>query len=378
MQLQSLASLSDADLLARVDRLAQRERRATGALVLHLSEVEARGLHLEQGCASIFAYCTRVLHLSEAAAMNRIVAARAGRRFPAILDALECGEVHLAAVRLLAPILTPENHRPLLAAATHKSKREVEELVARIRPSPDIAGSVRKLPAAKPSPTPEPRRASESAPVQPPAPLPAQPPVPQTIEDLVHPLASLAAPTTTSAAPSARVAPLSPGRYRVQFTASAAAYDHLCRARELLRHRVPHGDIGTVIAMALDLLVRDLEKRKFARTDRPGPPRSRGIPTAAGQLGSRHIPAQVKRAVWQRDNGRCTFTGADGTQCGERGAVEFDHHRPHADGGNAGVENVRLLCRAHNQFEARRFFGVWLGDTRCGAAPFDASRPPSG
>jgi len=177
-------------------------------------------------------------------------------------------------------------------------------------------------------------------------------------------------------ASSARVAPLSPGRYRVQFTASAAAYDHLCKARELLRHRVPHGDIGTVVAMALELLVRDLEKRKFARTDRPRAARSSGMTRAQPQ--SRHVPSQVKRAVWERDEGRCTFTSADGTRCDERARIEFDHHRPHADGGSAGVENVRLLCRAHNQFEARRFYGVWLGDAVGSAVQFDRSRPPGG
>lgn len=128
MTLELPIDLSDAELLARVKQLVERERHVTAALVAHLGEIENRRLYLQESCRSLFTYCTRILHLSEHAAYNRIEAARAALRFPAVLSMLERGDVHLTAVRLLAPLLTPENHRDLLAAAKHKSKREVEEL----------------------------------------------------------------------------------------------------------------------------------------------------------------------------------------------------------------------------------------------------------
>ena len=141
------ARLSDADLLRRVIVLAGREREATVELVAHLAELDARRLYLGEGFGSLFSYCTGALRLAEHAAYNRIEAARASRRVPAILDLLADGSLNLSTVRLLAPHLRPDNFESLVSMAKGKSKREVEALVARLAPRPDVAASVRKLPA---------------------------------------------------------------------------------------------------------------------------------------------------------------------------------------------------------------------------------------
>src|SRR6266487_2188789 len=133
---------SDGELVAEVKRLASCERLATAHLIAALAELDARRLYLGQGCSSMFTYCTQVLHLAEHAAYNRIEAARATRRFPVILTLLADGSVHLSAVRLLAPHLTQENHAGVLREASHKSKREVEQIVARFQPQPDVVASV--------------------------------------------------------------------------------------------------------------------------------------------------------------------------------------------------------------------------------------------
>ena len=381
MDMQSLAELTDADLLMRVKGLVQNERRATVVLIAHLAEIDNRKLYLGEACGSLFTYSTRVLHLSEHAAYNRIEAARTARRFPAVLASLEQGLVHLAAVRLLAPVLTLENHAELLASAKHQSKREVEELVARLRPQPDVPAQVRKLPAVKPSSSSSPSSSSPS-PCEPPASALNASAAHQPEEKPEAPAEPKAA--NAPAAPRAVVAPLAPERYKVQFTASAATREKLRRAQELLRHRIPTGDVGEVVDLALDLLVRELEKKKFAATDRPrlaergagvlrrGDVALPGSPLASlppSLRSSRHITAEVKRAVWERDQGRCAFVGANGERCTERGALEFDHIRPHADGGGATVDKVRLLCRRHNQYEAQQFFGPWQEDGARMTAP---------
>jgi hypothetical protein len=152
-QLASIAALSDTRLLAQVKHLAQHEREATAKLVAHLAVLDERRLYLGEGCASLFTYCTRVLHLSEGAAYGRIQAARAARRFPVVLEKLTDGRLNLTNLRLLAPHLTEANHVDLLAAAEYKSKREIEELVARLRPQPDARSSIRRLPATQPAPS---------------------------------------------------------------------------------------------------------------------------------------------------------------------------------------------------------------------------------
>src|SRR3954471_15396974 len=143
----SLSTFSDDQLVQHVIAVATDERRATARLVAALAEFDARKLYLGQGCASLFAYCTDVLHLSEAATCNRTAAARAAGRFPLMLARLQDGALTLTAARLLAPVLTPENCDALLTAAVHQSTREIEKIVATVRPVPDVPTVIRKLPA---------------------------------------------------------------------------------------------------------------------------------------------------------------------------------------------------------------------------------------
>ena len=113
--------LSDRELLAEVARAAADERHATAHLLVLLIELDARRPYLGEGFSSLFTYCTQALHLSEHAAYNRIEAARAARRFPIILEYIGDGALTLTAIRRLAPHLTPENHRDVLASARHKN-----------------------------------------------------------------------------------------------------------------------------------------------------------------------------------------------------------------------------------------------------------------
>ena len=142
----SPSSLSDEQLIAEVKARAASERQATAQLIAALAELDARRLYLGEGCASLFAYCTRVLHLSEHAAYGRIEAARAARRFPALLEGLAEGELTLTAVCVLAPYLTLANVASVLRDARHKSKREIELLVVALSPRPTVPSVVRKLP----------------------------------------------------------------------------------------------------------------------------------------------------------------------------------------------------------------------------------------
>jgi hypothetical protein len=154
------------------------------------------------------------------------------------------------------------------------------------------------------------------------------------------------------------VVPLAPGRYRVQFTMTAPTHEKLRRAQELLRREVPDGSPDSIIDRALTLLLEDVARRKLAVTPRART--GRRLDTR-----SRHIPAQVRRAVWLRDSGRCAFASARGRRCDERIYLEFHHREPYAIGGEATVANISLRCRAHNVYEAQLAFGpTALGNNR--------------
>ena len=140
------SELDDHELIAVTKRLAGEETRATAALLRALIEIDTRRLYLADGYASLFVWCTRVLHLCEGGAYNRIEVARAARTYPIILALVEEGAIALTAVRLLVPHLTPANHVAVLAEARHRSKREVELLIATLQPKPDAPTLVRRIP----------------------------------------------------------------------------------------------------------------------------------------------------------------------------------------------------------------------------------------
>ncbi len=331
--LASLRQLSDAELIARVKSLAARERRATALLVAHLAELDTRDVHLRAGYSSLFVYCRDALALSEHEAFNRIEVARAARRFPVILGPLAAGSVNLTTVRLLGPHLTPDNHRGVLESARGKRKAEVEEIVARLAPFPEVPAFIRKLPGLKPA-LPPPEFRGPAGQVVPFAPAPAAPHPPSS-----HPR------------PSGEVTPLAPDRYRLQCTIGGATLEKLRLAKDMLRHAIPSGDDATILDRAFTSLLADLARTKFAAAESPQPPR-------AAAPRSRHVPAEVKRAVWVRDLGRCAFVAPDGRRCNERAFVEFHHVRPYAVGGAASAENIQLRCRRHNDYEARVYFGT--------------------
>ena len=336
MDKNSVHDLSDDQLLNALKAAAVVEREATVSLIALLAEVDARRLYLGQGFSSLFVYCTQCLHLSEHAAYGRIEAARIARRFPLVLELLADGSITLTTVSLLASHLTSATHQRLLDAARHKSKREVEQQIAALRPEPDVPSAVRKLPrlglvatqTSVMNGTPNSPRASVR--------LEAD---------------SMLAPAIPRVAPPV-IRPLAPERYKVQFTVGRETHAKLRRVQDLLRHLVPDGDPAVIFDRALTLLLQDLERRKLAHVERP---RDRSTANDAG----RHVPAAVKRKVWARDGGQCAFVGADG-RCGERGFLEFHHVIPFADGGSTTVENLQLRCRAHNAYEAREYFGLPL------------------
>lgn len=151
----TLAELSDDDLLRRLSTLLRDSRCVEAELIAHIAEVDDRRLYAREATSSMFAYCTERLHLSEGESYLRIQVARATRKHPVLLRMLADGRLHLSGIGKLVPHLTLGNRDDLLKRATHRSKREVEELVAELQPSPEVPSLMRKLPM---------RRASEPRP----------------------------------------------------------------------------------------------------------------------------------------------------------------------------------------------------------------------
>jgi hypothetical protein len=159
----AIKSMSDNDLLRSLSELLQSSRRVEAELIAHMAEVDERRLY-QKTSSSMFSYCTEILHLAEHEAFLPIKVARASREHPVLLEMLSDGRLHLSGIVVLRPHLTEANQEELLSQAAHKTRRQIEELVAELQPKPDVPSTIRKLPErrekAKPTrakePVPEP------------------------------------------------------------------------------------------------------------------------------------------------------------------------------------------------------------------------------
>ncbi len=271
------------------------------------------------------------------------------------------GRLHLTAIAKLAPHLTVENREALLKRAAHKSKREIDELVAELAPRPDAPAVMRRLPERRAqtlrrrpsrSVRAEWRQPSHSVWTELTSSLEPRPAAIATPEPGLRPDGVVASAAVGPARP-AVVAPLAPGRYKVQFTASAELHDKLERLRALMRSSVPDGDLTAIIEQAVTEKLERLESRRFARTRAPRKARAE-IDTSPR---TRQIPAAVKRAVYERDEGRCHYVDEQGRRCAARERLEFHHRHPFGQGGDHCVENVVLACRSHNAYLAEIDYG---------------------
>jgi len=281
-----LKSLADDQLLAGLASIVRRRNQITAEFLAYLAELDERQLFLDLGFPSLFEYCLVTLGLCESTAGRHIAAARVCRNHPQVFSMVASGALHASALSLLRKHLTPENAGELFELCTHRSARKVEELLAARFARPDVRDLVRRLPrfaipeavppaqagftlnvgcSAEQSPTEAPSREPpavlEKAPIEA---LSREPPAATKPEDAPKPR---------------RLEPLSTDRYGVHFTADGEFRELLERVRGLAGHRLPSGDLMTLIKRGLEAYERELEKERFAvgRKSR----RRRGVASAS-------------------------------------------------------------------------------------------------
>ncbi len=201
------------ELLRSLDELVKKSRHIESDLVAHIGEIDDRELYVGKGSASMFSYSTAVLHLPEAVTYLRIRVARASRKHPMLLEMLGDGRLSLSAIARLAPHLTEANRETILKRAVHKSKRQIQELIAEIFPKPGVPGKVRKLPGRREMKKPSPVTSTQLRPdavTLPAVPGPA-PPAQQHPDAVVMP--SLPKPVKAVV-----IEPLSPRSYKTELT----------------------------------------------------------------------------------------------------------------------------------------------------------------
>jgi hypothetical protein len=156
------------------------------------------------------------------------------------------------------------------------------------------------------------------------------------------------------------IEPLTATQVRLHLTVSPELLEKLEAVRLALSHSMPGAAVEEAITAAFDLLLqRDAKRKGLVERPRPAPPEERAEPGAA------HIPAAVRREVWERDGGCCQWKTDSGEVCGSRLRLQLDHRVMRVEGGRATSPNVRLLCALHNRLAARERLGDRLMDRYC-------------
>jgi len=260
--------------------------------------------------------------LSKGAAHYRKVAARLIQKFPEVVAPFREGKLCITTVVELARVITPENSTDVLPRFFYLSKQEAKAVAVEICPAAVIPRRevVTEVPRAAPF-------------------HPGETPLAHFVQ----------------AAPQAvpmRSEPLTPNLQRIHMTVSKQFLEKLDAARKGQGHAQPGASAEKVIEAALDLLLAQQAKRRGEVKQ----PRILPRPSKTS-----HVTAEGRRAVWSRDEGKCTWPLDSGGICGSTLRLEIDHVVPRGRGGPSTVDNSRLACKFHNQLAARQAYGdEWM------------------
>ena len=323
--LDQIKQINNDDLVTGLE-MAMRAERAMTVRVLHfLNEMERRSLHLDLGYSSLFDYCVRKLRYSKATACRRIQAARCIRRYPDVLELLKERELSLSTISLIEPFLTHENFADVIGRVSGRSHREVEKVAAEYRPPMAFRDRVSTVRVAVPAVD------ADAAVYE------------RELGRAVSGIATVQ-------------------KQYIQFLADDEFMDLFDEVKSLVTR---DGEPMQFADVARLVLTEYRERHSPAAKERRRQAkkgaashefRRRNCGTVDEQ--SRHIPEDVRDAVWIRDGGQCSFHGPDGTRCHSKHGLQIDHEIPYAAGGTNDISNLRLLCVAHNRRAAERAFGT--------------------
>jgi len=308
-------------------------------------------------------HCTLQLGYSGSSAQRRIKTARCIREFPEIFSMLERNEIGLSGVCMLADILTTENKSELVKEARCKSKRRIEQIVARFKPGRDIIEKVKPVfvstfinqsantcdgdsRTTKNTKAPGPCSALNNT----------------SRINFEKSTAAGGSRNPADCSGTSKQTPILRKKYKLEFAVDPECMKKIEEAKTLLSRKHPEGvPLGLLLEEALDAYLdkhsperkkRRRENRRKKREGHAKPPTNRDKNDCNKSTPSRHIPQAIQDEVFARDKGRCTYVGRDGKRCGSTWNLHIDHIKPYARGGEHSTDNLRLRCAAHNQLEA--------------------------
>lgn len=369
----NLKHLSNRELLNSTKTAVTDERTSTSRVLHHLREVEARSLHLELGYSSMFAYCRGELGYDEDQTNRRLAAMRLLRELPEIETKIASGELSLTNLNQAKTTfnkmakkqgsrLKASQKLEILKTLENKSIRECQRELIKVCPE--------QVPLKLETQRPLSEELAELKLIIPQKTLANMERLKELLShrgplstvdliiELVKEKLSKIDPLRSKAVRSHPAESVNPKAIALLNSQPAAQLEH--KPADLINLNsaqpvkpiafAPHHASGQGTAIAANKLAPS-SKTASSQSDQASSPKSR-------KLKSRYIPAQVRREVWRRDKGRCAFVSSETKKrCDSSFRLQIEHLVPFAIGGGHGLENLQLLCQAHNGHRAVRFFG---------------------
>lgn len=321
----NLKNKNDQCLVMDLKGLVSRERETLTRILHYLREIESRQIYLARGYDSLFAWMLGELGYSEAAAYRRISAMRLIVEIPEVEENLKSGEMSLSVVSQVQSYFRREDKKRKESRQSPLAKEEKRDLLDQLKGSS--------------------ARECEKKLIQ------------------LNPEVNL---------PKEKARLITCDTTLLQLTVKKGLMEKIELLKQLLSHQIPEGKYSQVIEKIADIALEKLDpaRREARRVKRAAssasasastPDRRAGkaFPTSETKLYTRHIPTKLRDQIWQRDQGQCQYRDLKtGKICGSRHALEADHIFPFALGGENIATNLRLACRAHNQFRAKKLFGA--------------------
>ena len=355
----ALKGISGRQLLSRIRKLSETERKAVLSILVHLIEIERRKLYLPLGFSSLFEFCREHLGYSESTASRRIRIARCIRNYPQCYRALASGKVSMTSLAMITRIINTENASELLSRIEGASSKEVELLVSSLRPKSAIRDSVTPvyvktlIEVACDAPGSEGgKKTTATGGGKNPATFAGSGPE--------------AVPDNGCRPAATELQVVLEQKLRITFGADPEFLEKVDRIRSLLSSK-HHGwlEFEKLFSILMDEYIernspegriRRKEKRKQRMAEKEIPEK-KDPRTGQKPERSRYIPRKVRDEVHARDKGRCSFVSPGGRRCAATHDLQVDHIVPFARGGDNSPSNLRLLCGKHNRLEAERAYG---------------------
>jgi hypothetical protein len=298
----NLNSISDQELFEQIRLLSQDERRITIEILHLLREIARRRLYAQRGYESLFTFLVKELGYDEASAYRRVSAIRVIEAVPEVEQTLEQGRLSVATVAQAQTFFQQEKKRA--KPCSDEKKREI----------------LKKLEGKS-------KRETELILAQeaPQLPKPDQ------------------------------VRILNEDQTEIRFAADRELLEMLQQIQALTTHRsLEPGYNGLLKFMAAQVL-KKLDPAQQNERNSLSP--EKAAAQHASKTHARYVPASVKREIWRKDQGKCSYVSPTGIQCGSKHGLQLDHVTPWAMGGETSSRNLRLLCANHNRLAAIEIYG---------------------